>query len=268
MLIKEFTYDNSSIFYRIYGRGKPVLLLHGFGEEGDIWQNQIESLKKEYQLFIPDLPGSGHSQMISDMSIDGMAECIVYLIKHEILKAFEQANVILLGHSMGAYIMLAIAEKYPELLHSVGLIHSSAFADSEEKKIARAKSIQFMKEHGAYAFLKTSIPGLFWDKARREKREAVEDLVEKGRSFTSEALVAYYIAMINRPDRTGVLKNFHGPVLLIIGQHDVAVPFEQGLQQTHMASHTHLHIMRDSGHMSMVEETDKLNMALLEFLDK
>ena len=68
MLFKEFTYKNNSIFYRVTGKGKPVLLLHGFGEDGNIWDHQIEFLKDEYQLLIPDLPGSGQSQLIEDMN--------------------------------------------------------------------------------------------------------------------------------------------------------------------------------------------------------
>jgi pimeloyl-ACP methyl ester carboxylesterase len=273
MLLKEFTYKNNSIFYRITGKGKPVVLLHGFGEDGTIWNDQVEFLKNEYQLIIPDLPGSGSSQLIEDMSIEGMAECMSDLIRHEVLKEFELANVIILGHSMGGYITLAIAEKYPELLHSFGLVHSTAYADGEEKKATRARSIEFIKANGAYKFLKTSIPGLFRLEGRGktlegrcETREECEKLIERGKDFTAEALVSYYTAMINRPDRTEVLKNFNGPVLFIIGQHDKAVSYTQNLQECHLPKISHVHVMRESAHMSMLEETDKLNEILANFL--
>jgi pimeloyl-ACP methyl ester carboxylesterase len=59
MQSKSFTYQSSKIFYRTIGNGKPVVLLHGFAEDGDVWKNQIEFLKECCYLIIPDLPGSG-----------------------------------------------------------------------------------------------------------------------------------------------------------------------------------------------------------------
>ncbi|MBK7434166.1 MAG: alpha/beta hydrolase [Chitinophagaceae bacterium] len=162
----NFTYQSASIHYRVIGQGKPVLLIHGFGEDGSVWDHQVEFLKEHYRLIIPDLPGSGRSELIPDMSIEGMAEMIKNLMNHvaaEILPTGgDLEGAVLLGHSMGGYIALALVEKYPGLFSKFGLIHSSAFADSEEKRSARAKSISFIEEHGAYEFLKTSIPGLFY----------------------------------------------------------------------------------------------------------
>jgi pimeloyl-ACP methyl ester carboxylesterase len=267
MLLKTFTYQTSKIFYRTIGNGKPIILIHGFGEEGNIWQNQIPVLAQQYKLIIPDLPGSGKSEMITDMSIEGMAECIKELIVFELQKILRQpadAVAVVIGHSMGGYITLAIAKKYPHFLSAFGLMHSSAFADSEEKKAARQKSIEFIKINGAYEFLKTAIPGLF---LKPENYKPCDDLIEAGKIFTPETLVKYYEAMINRPDRTEVLKNFNGPVLFIIGQHDKAVPFEQSLTQCHLPLQAHIHILRNSAHMGMWEEKEKFNNILLQFLN-
>ena len=70
--------------------------------------------------------------------------------------------------------------------------------------------------------------------------------------------------MINRPDRTAVLKNFNKPILFIIGEHDKAVPFEQSMQQCYLPAIAHVHILRNSAHMGMFEETEKVNNALLQ----
>lgn len=264
---KTITYQSSSIFYRVTGKGKPVVLLHGFGEDGEIWDQQVDFLKEHFQLIIPDLPGSGRSELINDMSIEGMAESIKELISFELPFPLEGAEgVSLIGHSMGGYITLAFAEKYPQMLSSFGLVHSSAFADSEEKKAARLKSIEFIKKNGAYAFLHTSIPGLFSEQWAAGNRQQVDSLVEKGRAFTGEALIQYYQAMMDRPDRTAVLKNFAGPILFIMGQHDLAVPFAQSLQQCYLPDISQLHILRNSAHMGMLEEAGKTNNFLLEFL--
>ncbi|MBL0057520.1 MAG: alpha/beta hydrolase [Chitinophagaceae bacterium] len=284
----NFTYQSASIHYRVIGQGKPVLLIHGFGEDGSVWDHQVEFLKEHYRLIIPDLPGSGRSELIPDMSIEGMAEMIKNLMNHvaPVISptSGDLEGVVLLGHSMGGYITLALVEKFPELFSKFGLVHSSAFADSEEKRSARAKSISFIEEHGAYEFLKTSIPGLFYrgqdgskpstpDIERGQDGSKPSDpyapmntLIEKGKAFSTQSLVAYYQAMIARPDRTAVLRSFPGPVLFLIGLHDAAVPFEQSLQQCYLPDQAHIHILRHSAHMGMLEQKEDTNNFLLAFL--
>jgi pimeloyl-ACP methyl ester carboxylesterase len=167
---------------------------------------------------------------------------------------------------MGGYISLALAEKYPEILSSVALVHSSAFADSDEKKANRLKSIEFVKKNGAYEFLKAVITDLFTEEWAAANQEIVDRQIEKSKDFTDEAIIAYYQAMINRPDRTHVLKSFPKPILFIIGEHDKAVPFEQSMQQCYLPNLAYIHILRNSAHMGMMEEVDKVKEILLEFL--
>src|ERR1041385_6326251 len=121
---KQVTYQYKKIFYRVIGNGKPVILVHGFGEDSTVWQNQIEFLKDKFLLIIPDLPGSGRSEMIDDMSIEGIAEAIKEIFELEVSK-ISHSEACMIGHSMGGYITLAFAEKYPEYLNAFGLFHSS-----------------------------------------------------------------------------------------------------------------------------------------------
>lgn len=258
---KFIQYQSAEIFYRIVGKGRPVVLLHGFAEDGEIWQNQAEFLRGHFQLIIPDLAGSGKSQLIKDMSIEEHAETVKTILVAEGIE-----NCSMLGHSMGGYITLAVAEKYPHLLSSIGLVHSSAFADSEEKKANRLKSIEFVKKNGAYEFLKATILNLFTEQWADANRQRVDELIEKSKNFSDEAITGYYRAMINRPDRTAVLKNFNRPVLFIIGEHDLAVPFQQSLQQSYLPTLSYIHILRNSAHMGMWEETTAINNFLLSFL--
>jgi pimeloyl-ACP methyl ester carboxylesterase len=153
---KIISYQNKKLHYRVYGQGKPVVLVHGFGETNEVWKNQIDYLKEKCRLLVPDLPGSGRSELISDMSVEGLAEPI-----HEIIHEENIDECTMIGHSMGGYVTLAFAEKYWNHLNAFGLFHSTAFADSEEKKAARRKGIEFINQHGAFEFLKTSIPNLF-----------------------------------------------------------------------------------------------------------
>ncbi|MBP6432398.1 MAG: alpha/beta hydrolase [Ferruginibacter sp.] len=260
-MTKNFFYKNSKIAYQVIGTGKPLLLIHGFGEDGNIWQNQIDYLKDKYQLIIPHLPGSGNSDLIEDMSMEGMADCIKELLVH-VVPELHQNAVGVLGHSMGGYITLALIDKYPTLFNSFGLIHSTAFADSEEKITARQKSIEFINQHGAYEFLKSTTPNLFFDK----QHPHINTLIEQGKNFTPQALIAYYQAMINRPDRTKILNTFTSRILFVIGEHDMAIPFTQSMQQCHLPQQSHVHILRNTAHMGMWEEKEKTNQIIQSFL--
>ncbi|HEX8350111.1 MAG TPA: alpha/beta hydrolase, partial [Hymenobacter sp.] len=144
---RTLRYKEAHLHYLVKGEGPAVVLLHGFGEDATIWERQFDSFPG-YRLFVPHLPGSGGSEMGADMSMEGMAEAM-----HALLIAEAATPCLLLGHSMGGYVALAFAEHYPEALLGFGLIHSSAFADSEEKVATRRKSILFIQEHGAAAFL-------------------------------------------------------------------------------------------------------------------
>jgi pimeloyl-ACP methyl ester carboxylesterase len=266
-----FTYQSSKIFYRVLGAGKPLILIHGFAEDGDIWSNQINALQQYFQLIIPDLPGSGKSELIADMSIEGMAEVIKELITHELkflrqTAEAEEAFVPIAGHSMGGYIALAIAEKYPQLISSIALVHSTAFADSEEKKANRLKSIEFVKKNGAFEFLKAVITDLFTEEWAAANPEAIELQIEKCKSFSDEAIIQYYKTMINRPDRTEVLKNFNKPIHFIIGEQDKAIPFQQSLQQSYLPNQSYINILRNTAHMGMLEEQEKVNKILIDFM--
>ena len=262
MELKTCTYQSSEIFYRSIGNGKPLVLIHGFAEDGDIWKNQVEFLKDHFKLIIPDLPGSGKSPVISSqlsVGIEEYAEIIRAIIVEEKID-----ECIIAGHSMGGYIALALAEKYPSLLTSLVLVHSSAFADNEEKKSNRLKSIEFVKKNGAFEFLKAVITDLFTESWAATNTEIVDGQIQKSKQFTDEAIIQYYQAMINRPDRTSVLKNFNKPIFFIIGEHDKAIPFEQSLQQCYLPNQSHIHILRNSAHMGMLEEAEQVNNILLQ----
>ena len=262
-------YRNKKIFYRTEGKGKPVMLLHGFGENGNLWNEQVDALKENNLLIIPDLPGSGKSEMLNgEVFINDYAEVIKALADEVIFKNKEGhgEKFSLIGHSMGGYITIAFAEKYPELLSSFGFFHSSAFADSSKKKETRKKGIEFITKHGTEAFIKTLALNLFCDKSKNEKPELLGKLIELGKSISPEALIQYYHAMMARPDRTLILKTFERPVLLIAGKSDSVIPIEDSLEQFRMPSVSSVHLLKNSGHMGMWEEKATSNFILQEFL--
>lgn len=257
-------FQGKQIFYRTEGSGMPVVLLHGFGEDGTIWNRQIKALAEAFFLLIPDIPGSGQSEMMDGKCmIEDYAEVIKTIAEKENLLSFS-----LIGHSMGGYITLAFAEKYPELLNSFGLFHSSAFADDDKKKATRRKGIDFIQKNGSEAFLKTSVPNLFSEQTKKERPELIDQLLSISKRISPAALVQYYEAMILRPERIPVLESFSKPVLFIMGKYDTSVPLDVSLEQCHIPANAVINILKHSGHMGMWEEDERSSACLLDFLKK
>jgi pimeloyl-ACP methyl ester carboxylesterase len=262
--IKNASYQNKNIFYRITGKGQPLLLLHGFAEDGKLWDHQINFLQDNYQLIVPDIPGSGLSAFNEQLStIEEHAEAIKAILDNEKI-----TSCVFIGHSLGGYIALAFTEKYPHLLKALGLFHSTAFADSEERKQIRLKAIDLIKSNGSYAFIKATTPNLFTDNFKLKKADQLNNLIEQGKNFMPEALIQYYKMMFARPDRTSVLRNFPKPILFIIGELDNIIPLQSSLQQCNLPLQSHLHILANSAHMGMWEETAKTNEILSGFLKR
>lgn len=251
----------ASTSYNIYGSGDPVLLVHGFGEDSRIWENQVRKLSDSFQLIVPDIPGSGLSPMLDKGSMEIYAGCLKEILDQENIN---EAHLI--GHSMGGYISMAFAELFPEKLKSLVLFHSTSYADDAEKINTRKKGIEFIRQHGAKKFLEQAIPNLFSEQTRKEKPELLQEILERYTNFSDEALVQYYEAMIARPDRREVLKNIDKPVMFIAGKYDSTIPLEKVLEQAHLPSFSYIHICKHSGHMGMLEEMEESNTSLEKFL--
>ena len=263
-MYQSFKKDNYTIAYQKYGTPKPaVVLVHGFPEDGTVFEKQYAFLKENYTVIVPDLPGSGKSAYNPNLqSTEDFAEMIKLVLQQEqIEKCF------LLGHSMGGYIALAFAEKYPERLLGLGLIHSTAYEDSPEKKENRKRSIRLMEKYGGYFFLRTVIPGLFSGTFAAAQPSVIEQLTEKGKAFETKALQQYYSIMMHRKDKTNMLQNIAVPVLFIIGEQDTAVPTQDVLQQIALPQTSFIKILPDAAHMGFLEKPEKVNEAIVRFIN-
>jgi pimeloyl-ACP methyl ester carboxylesterase len=257
---KQIVLNGKNFFYRIAGDGPVIVLLHGFGEDSSIWDRQFD-IFGGYQLVIPDLPGSGRSEMTDDMSMEGLAKTI-----REFISVIGIERCTMIGHSMGGYVTLAFAEKYPDVLNGFGLFHSTAYADSEEKKQTRKKGIQFLQKHGAFEFLKTTIPNLYSPLTKSQHPELVQEQLDHSHDFAAPALISYYNSMIERPNRASVLET-DLPVLMVLGKYDVAAPVKDGLEQCFLPSLSYIHILDGVGHMGMREDTSQSNSILVNYLN-
>lgn len=260
---KIVLFKNHPVHYTISGEGNAVVFIHGFAEAGDVWKHQAEALKDNYKIIIPDLPGSGLSTEWTDVSMESLADVIKTILdKEEITKAT------LIGHSMGGYATLAFVEKYPIMANAFALFHSTAYADTEEKKATRRKSIEFITSYGSHEFLKQSTPNMFGPVFKEHFQQQIDEMINHYKNFNPKALVAYYEAMIARPARTNILKKFPRPILFLIGRHDVAIPMKDALEQCHLPSLSYIHILEKSGHMGLWEQASEANKILADFLER
>jgi pimeloyl-ACP methyl ester carboxylesterase len=251
-----------SMFYSITGEGESVVLLHGFAEDSMIWDDLVSHISANHKVICVDFRGSGRSTGNMDgVTMESLADDVNRIFEKE---QIHQAYMI--GHSMGGYVALAFAEKYPEKLKGLGLFHSTAFADNDEKKEARKKNADFIRKHGTVKFLEQSVPNLFADETKQKHPHLPKQLIERYSNFSPASLVAYTLAMMNRPDRTEILKTVKCPVLLIIGEFDTAVPMAQSLKLCALADFTYIYIAAHSGHMGMLEEPEFCLKAIQDFL--
>ncbi|GAO45588.1 alpha/beta fold hydrolase [Flavihumibacter petaseus] len=249
--------------YNAIGDGQPLMLVHGFGEDYRIWDEQVPVLAEKFRVITPQLPGTGNTPAESSPTMESMADGLKEILDHEKIP-----RIILVGHSMGGYISLAFAEKYPQHLRALGLFHSTALADNEQKKETRRKGIAFIRQHGAEAFLQSTTQNLFAEKNRETMAASIKAIARDNSYISDDTLVAFYEAMIARPDRTAVLKNSAVPVLFILGRYDQAISFEDTLKLVHLPEITYIHILEASGHMGMLEETRKANQYLKDFAEQ
>jgi pimeloyl-ACP methyl ester carboxylesterase len=259
---KEINHQNAIGAYQVTGKGAPVLLIHGFPENSTVWEHQQSKLEAHYTVITPDLPGSGNSPLTYPLSIESMADFV-----HAILLAEGIEKAVIAGHSMGGYIALAVAEKYPDQVQGLGLVHSTAAADTEEKIEARRKSIKLMEQYGSEAFVRQAVPGMFSPATKSRQPALVDALIQMGMQCKVEALIAYYEAMIKRPERKAVLQKIKAPVLFMIGKDDTAVPMDSVLPQVTLPSRSSIHIFEDTGHMGMWEVADACSLALQQFVE-
>lgn len=253
--MNEFiTQDGTRFHYTCSGTGIPLLLMHGFTEDGRVWKDCLSVLEKKFKVLIPFLPTHQSSAFSEIFKTNPTIDLLGGYLHELSLQIFGTTPFHFIGHSMGGYIGLSMAATYPQQLQTLGLFHSTAWADSEEKKMSRQKSIDFIQQNGAALFLKQSIPGLFADKYKTEHADQINALVEQYSDQTIENLCLYLKAMSNRADKTQLLRSTMLPILFIVGKYDMAVPYQQSLEQIHLPKTTSSLILENSGHMGMLEE--------------
>ncbi len=220
-----------------------IVWIHGFGEDSTVWEDFLPSIHTYYTSYVFEHAHTTHHRSIGEYAED----LRVFLREKNIEKP------VLTGHSMGGYIALEYAAQYPDAVKGLGLFHSSASADSEEKRKERDKIRAFIGENGTEPFIHNFYPNMFGGNFRQENADLIATRMRRYAGLNPQALMAATESMKNRRDHVDTLKNFTFPVFQILGKQDPFVPLEKALLQTALLQHPYTLVLDQVAHAGMYE---------------
>lgn len=219
--------------------------------------------------FIPELTQRNRVITI-DLLGHGATECLGYVhtmednadVAHAVLSELRIRKAIFVGHSMGGYVALAFAELYPDTMKGLVLLNSTARADSEERKKNRDRAIKAVKQ-SFVNFISLSIANLFSENNRERLAATIENVKKEALQTPLQGIVASLEGMKIRQDREVLLHLTPFPKLLILGEKDPVLNYEETKEQI---ENTAVQLITfPDGHMSHIENQDELLAILLSF---
>lgn len=259
-----YNYGIDQLAYFDEGNGdRTILLIHGFGEDHTIWENQIHFLSKHYRIIAPNLPGV-HCKPLAIHYSQAPNIRIYVEVLHELMHHLEIEHYYIVGHSMGGYIGLTFADYYVNHVQGLVLLHSTTYEDNEAKKMSRMKVAEFIQEWGVSKYLETATPNLFGDAFKKTNPGVIQDVIETGLGIRQDAMIQFVFAMRNRKAMTHLLQQTNLPVWMIAGDADIAVPFEDSLEQIKWLPSSNSLVLKEVGHMGMLEASDQVNHFILQ----
>ncbi|WP_185869516.1 alpha/beta fold hydrolase [Blattabacterium cuenoti] len=261
-MLKNHIFYKKNINFIIKGEGVPIVLLHGFMESLEIWHYIYQMISKKYKVVSIDLPGHGKNSFSEKkyiFSMEETAEIIKFFLDE---KKIEQA--IFVGHSMGGYIALALAEKYPNMFLGLCLLHSTADSDTEEKKKNRIKSIQLAVKNYPL-FISTSINKLFNPKKILFLQKEISFVKKIALSTSINSVIPFLRGMSMRKNRKFLLKKYDFPKLYIIGLYDLILDSNKINEEAKNGNKTYS-VNISTGHMGHIENPVKIIKILEDFI--
>lgn len=251
----------ATVRYALGGVGERlVVLLHGYGESLDVWDDLAGVLGKRYRVLRVDLPGSGVSDW-GDRSVldtDFMASVVA-----GVMDKLEWEQAVVVGHSMGGYVATALGALFPQKVGRLALLHSTPEADSPERRAQRDREITLVEQGKKELLVSMNVGRSFAPQNRKRCEEVIDELGEQLMLTPPEALVATLKGMNDRTDHSAWFAGAPIPRLMIFGRFDWYIPQEAAEAMIEKYATAHHAWLEESGHMGFVEERDKV-VGLLE----
>ena len=247
------------IYYETAGQGEPLLLLHGLGSRSDDWQLQLPPFAAHYRVVAADMRGHGRtSKPPGPTSVPMMADDVLGLLD---ALGIDAAHVV--GLSMGGMIAFQMAVNRPERVRSLVIVNSApalvAHTWGERLRIwQRLALARLFKPARTAHFLG---PRLF---PKPEQAELREVFIAQWAQNDPQAYLAAMRALVGWSvlDRVAAIRC---PTLVISGDRDYT-PAAAKEEYTALIPNARLVIMEDSGHATPIDQAERFNACVLEFL--
>jgi pimeloyl-ACP methyl ester carboxylesterase len=257
--------DGRTISYHDSGTGTPILFLHSFGHNKNLWFPQLTHFAElGYRVIAPDMPGHGESSFHpDDHTVDRIGQSYV-----EFLDKLGVDKTVVAGISIGGYIALRMWAHGSEKISGLVMICSKAEADTEEIRERRRKQIENITQNGLANFVETTGPKRVSPTIVETRPWVVDWIKMMNYTVSAEANAATLEAMAVKDDDTATLATIDVPALILSGSHDIFIPRESPHNlEKGIADATH-HVIQDAGHVASLERPTEVNGHLEAFLKR
>jgi pimeloyl-ACP methyl ester carboxylesterase len=232
------------LYFDEKGSGVPIIFLHGFPFDHQIWDPLSPHLPDGFRYIMPDVRGFGKSVTgNSDYLMAEMAEDVIQLMDDEGIP-----SAILIGHSMGGYLALDITRQVPNRINGLGLLASHIYCDPPDIKTDRIDKINKLKTLSTTTVFNT-MPEILTTNPQIQEycREAIQNADVTG---IQRALSA----MASRPSSESLWSSLTIPKLLLIGRDDQFIPLHVSEAVAYIGKDVTYSVLENAGHMLMREQ--------------
>src|SRR5690606_2135566 len=252
------------VSYDDLGEGNvPIVFIRGFPFDKTMWRKQLDDLKSTHRVIAYDLHGFGKStDEDTALSMDLFGDDLINFLDHLDIK-----KAIICGLSMGGYIALNVVHRFPERFQKLILCDTQCIADSDEARGKRMATIEDINANGTKEFVENFLKGAFYEESFTSKKEIVEELKNVVSSNSPEVLTRGLKALANRSETCSSLKEINIPTLIICGKEDGLTPPARSEMMHEKIKVSTLHLIKNAGHVSNLEQPEAFNKHLREFLN-
>ena len=243
---------------------RTLLLLHAFPLNRQQWRGQLDDLPARARLRViaPDLRGFGESALeTGPATVEQWASDTLAL-----LDALRVGRFVLAGASMGGYVAFEVLRRAPERVERVILVDTRATPDTSEGRQAREETARFVEQNGATALFDRDAPKLFSHMILQGQPEIVAQARRIAGLNTPIGLAAAARGLGLRPDSTGDLPAIACPALVLVGEQDTIAPIADARLLFERIPNATMEILTDAGHLANLEQPERFNRMLAEWL--
>lgn len=250
-MINFIDYKDKKIRYQLLGQGHTIVLLHGYLESLDIWEDFAKSLSNDFQVISIDLPGHGKTSVFQEVhTMTFMAEVV-----EQVLATLNIQQCVIFGHSMGGYALMEYVNCYAERLVGFSLFHSTPFADNELKKTTRDMTILDIKNGKRITVCKEHSPKTFANENHKKFERIIGYAKIIALNTPQEGIIAALEGMKQRTDHAELLANTKLPFLFIHGAKDNFIQANV-LNYMKLPINSKVLLLQNSGHQGYLEEPE------------